>query len=167
MRETLRTAVGSFGMNNAAGQVEKAWRELERCRAATGEDDLRDAAINCAIAIWHVNDWVWTAIAQGKKDRPAVASLLGVAGRKLVKDDLVKWAVAKCPELEMVQAVCNASKHVAVIGIRYAAAKAPSTGPGRRLLVIADANAEHDALFIFDRAIDFWVDQATNEYVLH
>lgn len=168
MREKLTTAVGSFGLVSAGQQLEKAWRELERCRRAETEDDLRDSVINCAIAIWHVNDWVWAAIAQGKTERPKVMALLGVSGRKLVEGDLVKWAVTRCPELEMVQSVCNASKHVGVVGIQGAVmVVTDADGGGRRPVIVDDTGAEQDALRAFDRAIDFWLDQATDQYVMH
>ncbi|HEX8534399.1 MAG TPA: hypothetical protein VF662_09540 [Allosphingosinicella sp.] len=167
MRETLHSAVGSFGLERAGQQVEKAYRELERCRAASTEQDLRDAGINCAISIWHINDWLWAAIAQGKSEKPAVARLLGVTHRKLEQDDLVKWAVSRCPELNLVQAVCNASKHVGIVGATGTRTDGPGSGSHGPRLVIMDEQGEHDALKVFGRAIDFWIDQATNCYVIH
>lgn len=168
MREKLTTAVGSFSLVSAGQQLEKALRELERCRKAKTEDDLRDFAINCAITIWHVNDWVWAAIAQGKAEGPSVMALLGVTGRKLVEGDLVKWATTCCPELEMIQSVCNASKHVGVVGIQGAEIIVSDADGGVHRPVIVDrAGTKHDALHAFDRAIDFWLDQATDHYVMH
>lgn len=46
--------------------------------------------------------------------------LLGVTGRRLEKDDLVKWAVTSCPELKVCQSICNGSKHVVCLGITEA-----------------------------------------------
>ena len=167
MRHTLHSAVGSFGLQRAEQQVQKAWGALERCRAAESEDELRDAALDCATSIWHVNDWLWAAIAQGKAEKPEVARLLGVTHRKLEQDDLVKWATAKCPELNLVQAVCNAAKHVGVNGIDCASIQAATAGRGNARLVIVKDASEHDALRVFTRAIDFWIDQATNNHVIH
>ena len=166
---TLLTAAGSFGLESGAAMIEKGWREYHRCDGATNDADRRDAGINCAITIWHINDWMWAAIAQlGRRDAE-IAKYLDVSGEKISKDDLVSWAVKNCPELEICQAICNGSKHVALRGLRSTEMIASNDGADReekKLVVIEENNSQRSALRVYLAALEFWTHQATNFYAM-
>ncbi|MFM0072603.1 hypothetical protein PQQ86_15715 [Paraburkholderia sediminicola] len=172
MSNHLLSATGSFGLNTAHSMVKKAWREYQRCTNAASNDDRRDAAINCAITLWHMNDWVWNGIAAAARDKPELKDLLGVTGRRLTKDDLVKWAVSACPELNVCQSICNGSKHVVCAGIT-AARMTPDdvdktseveNAVGR--LEIIDDEGVRDGIEVLYKAFEFWYHHATNDNVL-
>lgn len=171
MQHKLYHAVGSFGMNRATDMTAKAWRELERCRHAVTSDDRRDAAINCAITLWHMIDWVWAAIEAKKGDRLEVAEVLGVKGRKLERNDLVTWALAKCPELAICQGICTGSKHVGADQPRQTGMGAPdpASRPGKQqvaTLYVVEDGEQIDAIKVLFEALDFWTYQATQEPVI-
>jgi hypothetical protein len=172
LNDRLWTATGSFGLESGCDMVKKAWREHQRCLHADTSDDRRDAAINCAITAWHLTDWIWTGMARTCASRPEVATLLGVSGRLPTKVDFIKWAVRKCPELEICQSICNGSKHVACVDLddtRMAAPDPNERRPGRQLVArieIVDDGRTRDAIEVLGRVIDFWTWQVTNEYVI-
>lgn len=163
MRVSLPSALGSFGQITALEQLQKAERELGRCLNASSEVDLRDAAINCAISLWHINDWVWVSIAQDRND-DLLSKLFGVSDRRVKKDDFIQWSTAKCPELNIVQSICNASKHVATIGVRRSFVINEDLGQNMtfRLAIEADGK-QYGAIEVFKAAIAFWQLHAADE----
>ncbi|HEL4296291.1 TPA: hypothetical protein UM674_000213 [Stenotrophomonas maltophilia] len=172
MNDHLLSATGSFGLETACSMLKKASREYRRCTTSETEDDMRDAAINCAITLWHMNDWAWNGIANSSKDKPEIKSLLGVTGRRIAKDDLVKWAVASCPELNVCQSICNGSKHVVCTGIteaRMIADESCESDDDAKVLSrleIVDTEGVRDAKKVLFTALCFWNHHATNEGVL-
>ncbi|MBJ6749556.1 hypothetical protein [Geomonas anaerohicana] len=172
MNNHLLSAVGSFGLGTAHSMVMKAWREYQRCVNAGSDDDHRDAAINCAITLWHLNDWVWNGIAVSARDKLEVKQLLGVTGRRLEKDDLVKWAVTSCPELKVCQSICNGTKHVVCLGITEArltpadVQKPAEEGKVLGRLEIVDAGGVRDGIQVLYKGFEFWHHHATNDNVL-
>lgn len=173
MNSHLLSATGSFGLESAHSMILKARREYQRCKNARSTDDRRDAAINCAITLWHMNDWVWNGIAASARDNLALKSLLGVTGRRLERDDLVRWAVSACPELNVCQSICNGSKHVVCVGIteaRMTPDDDPKTSEEEKAigrLEIVDDGGVRDGIKVLYRAIEFWHYHATeNTHVL-
>ena len=171
MNNHLLSATGSFGLVSAQSMVSKAWREYQRCTRAGSDDDRRDAAINCAITLWHLNDWVWSGISASGREKPELRSLLGVTDRRLKQDDLVKWAVGACPELSICQSICNGSKHVVCEGITARMAPANSAQASQdqhavARLEIVDAAGVRDGIEVLCKAFEFWHHHATNENVL-
>lgn len=172
MNDHLLSATGSFGLESAHSMVLKAWREYQRCTNAGSNDDRRDAAINCAITLWHMNDWVWNGIAASARDKLELKALLGATGRRLEKDDLVKWAVSACPELNVCQSICNGSKHVVCLGIteaRMTPDDDQKTSGGEKAvgrLEIVDAGGVRDGIEVLYKAFEFWHHHATNDNVL-
>ncbi|MYM30333.1 hypothetical protein GTP58_18535 [Duganella sp. CY15W] len=172
MENHLSSALGSFGLHSPYDMLKKAWREYERCTKSDNDDDRRDAAINGAITLWHMNDWVWNGITDYGRKKDEVRALLGVTGPRAEKDDLVKWAVGRCPELAICQSICNGSKHVVCIGIKEAnlVSSNPNspnvkTTPGRLEIVDGSGNTL-DAPDVLRKAFDFWYHHATNANVL-
>jgi len=172
MQNHLWSATNSFGLNTAYSMVRKAWREYERCSKATNSDDRRDAAINCAITLWHMTDWVWAGIAPMAATSREVAKLLEVSGRRPEKSDLVKWALKYCPELEICQSICNGSKHVtceAPVETKMTAPDQNERGPGRQLVAgieIVDKDGTTHGMNVLYRAFEFWYHQASSHNVL-
>ncbi|RYH58033.1 MAG: hypothetical protein EON54_11650 [Alcaligenaceae bacterium] len=166
---TLLSAAGSFGLESGAAMIAKGWREYHRCDRATNDEDRRDAGINCAITIWHVNDWIWAAIAKFGRRDAELAEYLGVYGEKISKDDLVSWAVKTCPELEICQAICDGSKHVGLRGLRSTEMIASDDRADREvqnLVVIEENGNERPALSVYRAALDFWTNEATNFHAM-
>jgi hypothetical protein len=172
MSNHLLSATGSFGLESAYSMVAKASREYQRCTKAQSNDDRRDAAINCAITLWHMNDWVWNGISATARDKPELKKLLGVTGRRLKQDDLVKWAVSACPELNVCQSICNGSKHVVCVGIteaRMTSDKDQKTSEGEQALgrlQIVDDGGVRDGIEVLYKAFLFWHHHASNDNVL-
>ena len=172
MENHLWSAMGSFGLNSSYDMIKKAWREYERCTKSENDDDRRDAAINCAITLWHMNDWVWNGIAKYGRTKDEIRTLLGVTRPRAEIDDLVKWAVGGCPELAICQSICNGSKHVVCLGIKEARLTSSNpnppdgkTTPGR-LEIVDGAGNTLDATDVLRKAFDFWYHHATNAHVL-
>lgn len=165
MKNHLQSATGSFGLESAYSMVMKASREYQRCTGAGSNDDRRDAAINCAITLWHLNDWVWNGISKSSRGKPELTELLGVTGRRAEKDDLVKWATSSCPELNLCQSICNGSKHVVCVGIK-GARMAPGGDGVLNVLEIVDDSGVRDGIQVLQTALEFWHHHATNDNVL-
>lgn len=97
-----------FEIQTTRGMLNKARREFRRLTSATTLDDYLDAAMNCAVAIWHVRDWLY---AEGRSKLEPLCSFKGD------KDDLYRltaW-LKKQPEMGPIL-VCadltNGSKHM-------------------------------------------------------
>ncbi|MDV2987601.1 UNVERIFIED_CONTAM: hypothetical protein Q9R58_25155 [Methylobacteriaceae bacterium AG10] len=165
MNSTLWSATGSFGLQDAHAMVKKAWREFERSRNADEDDNRRDAALNCAMTVWHVCDWAWAGMAAQGRWKPEFLQLLGVVGRNAKKEDFVAWAVRECPALEICQSICNGTKHVhADRAIRTKTEPGVQTGDPVRMLL--DDGTDRDIFPILEEAVYFWIRQATNEAVM-
>lgn len=165
---TLLSATYSFGMNTGQSMLAKTWRELERARNATSSDDRRDAVINCAITAWHLTDWFWAGLTEKDMDCVELAKLLGVKGRRVTKDDFVKWIVQRCPEMAICQAICNGTKHVACGSPVHTKFGAPQVAAkrGRQLVaqaIVVDSSGEEDAVELLSRVVDFWWLQTSSE----
>jgi hypothetical protein len=87
--------------------LDKATRELDRFRRSheSGDGYQVDHAMNCAITLWHVHDWLWQERmaewqAQGLADQPAFQRWLKA------KDDRGRLALCRC--------LANGSKHFAL-----------------------------------------------------
>jgi hypothetical protein len=162
----LLSATGSFGFTSAYAMLQKASREYSRCRDAQSNDDRCDAAINAAITLWHMNDWVWNGITVAGRDKLELKRLLNVPNRSVKKDDFVSWAVSQCPELEICQSICNGSKHVVCRGITEARMTSANGQALGRLEIVDDAQAVHDAMDVLLKALTFWHYHATTEALL-
>jgi hypothetical protein len=147
----LLGAAASFGLKSAHDMLKKAYREHTRCANAQSDDDRRDAAINGAITLWHMNDWVWNGITESGRNRPELKTLL---------------AVRECPELEICQSICNGSKHGVCRGIAEARVTT-AAGQHRGILEIVDhANTVHDAMDVLMKGLMFWHHHAITENLL-
>jgi hypothetical protein len=60
-------------------------------------------AINCAMTAWHLTDWIWATNKQ--RIQTNIVTVDGI-------DDLQRFVIAECPELEVIQCITNGSKHV-------------------------------------------------------
>lgn len=164
MNFTLWSATGSLGLRDAYAMTNKAWREFERSRDAKDDDSRRDAALNCAMTVWHITDWAWAGMSAQGRWRPEFLELLGVSGRKAEKDDLVLWALRECPALGICQSICNGTKHVhADRPVRTKAEPDAETGV---LRLIVDDGTDRDILPILEEAVHFWIRHATDAAVM-
>lgn len=162
----LLTATGSFGFTSAYAMLKKASREFLRCQNAQSNEDRCDAAINCAITLWHMNDWVWNGITVAGRNKLELKKLLNVPNPSAKMGDLVAWAVSQCPELEICQSICNGSKHVVCKGITEARMTSASGQALGRLEIVDDAKTVHDAMDVLEKALTFWHYHATTEALL-
>lgn len=172
MQTTLLSATGSFGLASAEAMLRKVQREYARCETGDTLEDRRDAAINGAITLWHISDWVWAGIARTGRDQQGLRALLGVSDHPS-KGDLVKWAVRQCPELDECQAICNGSKHVVGVGIQTQLLGVADAEAGRSAgvqtsgLVIVDGDGgQRDVLMVLLAGLSFWANQATSQGLL-
>lgn len=65
-------------------------------------------AMNCAMTAWHLNEWVWALNLKGNYAEQKC--LFGSIFRN--KGEFLRHVICACPELEMIQAICNGSKHL-------------------------------------------------------
>jgi hypothetical protein len=169
MHTTLFTATSSFGLQTAAEMAYKAQRDYHRCKQAKTSDDRRDAALNCAITAWHICEWVWAGIAKLDRRSKEIAEVLGVSGRPMNSNDVVAWALRKCPELEICQSICNGTKHVnseKSVATTMAAPDPAERRPGKQLvaraIVIGPDGVEQNIEDVLGDVVYFWLAQLTN-----
>lgn len=110
--KSIGTAMYSFGITSVRGMLTKLYREFDRCQNAKSREDLADSCINFAITSWHIFDWIWAAIARSPELKKEVAAICSVNERSLSRDDIIKYVIRSCPEIEWCQGICNGSKHV-------------------------------------------------------
>lgn len=169
MHTTLWSATSTFGLNTAAGMAHKAWRDYERFKAARTTGDRIDAALNCAITLWHMSEWVWAGIAAHDRHSTAVAATLGVSGRPMEKDDVVKWALRECPSLAVCQSICNGTKHVIsdrTVTTEMIAPDVSKRPKGDQFVadaVVVSGDETRKMGGVLMDAITFWGHQLTNE----
>src|SRR6266436_9194915 len=166
-QKRLIDAKCSFGLNRPFDMVAKLYREHERCKHPKTTDDRRDFCINFAITAWHLIDWMWVGIASEETGRLSVATLIGLTGKRLDKNDFTQWLIKECPELELCQASCTGSKHVLCDTTTQAFLAQRGVGlnlPSRQLIAqaaIENSVTRQDALEVFDKVLAFWTYQLT------
>jgi len=91
-----------FGMATVRDWLDKAQRERDRYLAATGRADKTDSALNLAITLSHVEDWVYRLHVEGNiLDWPE----LQTSGK------WDAWVRQNCPAMLLLADLCNAAKH--------------------------------------------------------
>lgn len=159
-KDPIAEAMNSFGINTVVGMLAKAERELERMESAPDPSSKRDAAINCALTIWHLNDWLWVA-SKRFKNNPEFMREMGVSGRSVVDVDIPAWVERNCPDIVYCQAVATGSKHV-----RFNDRNTTDTffhdGPDGAMmwdsgpLLILGVEERREAAEVYRNCINFW-----------
>jgi hypothetical protein len=97
----------AWTINSARDLLEKAKRDLGRFRASHEADDGEqvDHAINCAITLWHIHDWLWREYESRWKAQ-------GVEHKGMLQD----WLHEKDGRgrLMLCERLANGSKHFAL-----------------------------------------------------
>ncbi len=94
-----------FRMRSAHDIFRKLYREKQRFETAElngeGLADQVDAAINFAIAAWHMTDWVW-----GQQER-ALRKYFDVNNKRGFQNEMRR----QCSDLAVCDAIASAAKH--------------------------------------------------------
>jgi hypothetical protein len=110
-------------------------------------------AVNFAMTAWHLADWTW---AQNLQDAPK--EQFELYGRRFKDFNSYKLHLTlACPDLKIIQAICNGSKHVdtsSQIGRTFK--KTPSGRGAKQLLVVEIKGQEYDFADISKRVYQFW-----------
>lgn len=118
-------------------------------------------AINFAMTAWHLAEWVW---AQRLKDnRQEQQELYG----RTFKDQksYIAHITSVCPDLEVVQTICNGSKHFTTGGrVSRTFRRDSFRRTAKRFLGVEIDNTEHDFANIAERTYEFWHSKITPPY---
>ena len=95
----------TFAIHNEADFLEKLRQEFQDLSRLP---DSSRHAINFAMTAWHLTDWLWGL--RLKADYREQSRLFETTFRSL--EEFRKCVVARCPEVEIMQEICNGSKHL-------------------------------------------------------
>ena len=96
----------SFAIHSEADLFEKLRQEFEDLKRTP---DSSRHAINFAMTAWHLTDWMW-GLRLKKADYAERKQLVGAVVRSL--DKFRAYVTTRCPELGIMQRICNGSKHL-------------------------------------------------------
>jgi hypothetical protein len=110
-------------------------------------------AVNFAMTAWHLADWTW---AQNLQDAPK--EQLELYGTRFKDFNSYKLHLTlACPDLKIIQAICNGSKHVDTSSqIARTFKKTPSGRGAKQLLVVEIKGQEYDFADISKRVYQYW-----------
>jgi hypothetical protein len=95
----------AWTVNTPRDLLEKAKRDLARFRRSheANDGEQTDHAINCAITLWHIHDWLW-------RDREAAWKAQGIAHKGAFQE----WLRARDGQerLALCERLANGSKHL-------------------------------------------------------
>lgn len=118
-------------------------------------------AINFAMTAWHIAEWAW---AQHLKDNPKEQSELYGTTFKDLKS-YRSHLVSACPDLKIVQAICNGSKHVDTVSrITRTFKKTPFRKGAKKFLGVEIDGQEQDFADIATRVYRFWKSKIMPKY---
>lgn len=97
----------SFDLEDPADLLEKLRYDIMRLKSAGSSIDLRYAAFDCAIAAWHLVDWLLASVPEAQQVRLS-GTPHGVAGGN---KGFVKRNESRLPGIRECQLIANAGKH--------------------------------------------------------
>ena len=101
----------AFGLKTPRDFLNKARREIERLENSSSREDVADAAINAAVTLWSLNEWI------ARSDRPACVDAIArikaenQSGKNAPKKILHEH-IAKDQNIRHCRDIANGAKHL-------------------------------------------------------
>ncbi|MDQ0563989.1 hypothetical protein QO004_005806 [Rhizobium mesoamericanum] len=115
-----RRKTKTFGLKSPTDLHNKLLFDIERLKKATGQNEARYAAIDCAVDGWHLVDWVlhrdqvddatFTRLTGGRK-RKETKQERDKFGRKTVEVSFAETQEERLPALKFCHILANSAKH--------------------------------------------------------